>query len=315
MSATKWHGLVDVVTVTYGNANEIAATVNDLRCRPEVASVTVVDHGHDGSGRVAREAGAVVFADPTNPGFGAGMNRAAACGSAPFLLLMNPDAQLHEDALPFGLTALGRNEHAAAVQGLIDTPSTGSYERAGGRELGPLDLLGRSVGAKRLLRSAAVRAVTRRIPALAHQVDRGAEAVGAVETLAATAPLVRRDAFASVNGFDERYFLYGEDLDLCRRLRRCDWELLYLPVPWARHENGSSSSGWVARELRWWEGTMAFAARWWDAWAFAAAEAAAAIMACRLVLADRSCWREIVDALVVAPARIRRREGQARLVR
>ena len=101
------------------------------------------------------------------------------------------------------------------------------------------------------------------MPSLRDHVERVPSAAEDVETLAAVSILVRRDAFDAIGGFDERYFLYGEDLDLCRRLRGAGWRLVSLPVAWASHHSGASASGWWDRELRWWEGTMQFAAHWW----------------------------------------------------
>jgi GT2 family glycosyltransferase len=298
-------GLIDALIVAYGTADSITTVVSSLTGDDRVSLVSVVDHGDDGSGLLAARAGAMVAVDPTNPGFGAGMNRAARAGCSPFLLLMNPDAELLPGALETGLAALSERDDVAAVQGLITTPSTGQLERAGGPEFGPLDLLGRATSAKKLLRFGPVARLTARVPALRHQVERSTAETAEVETLSGTALLIRRAAFEAVDGFDERYFLYGEDMDLCRRLRQAGWSLLYLPVPWARHENGSSSDGWWNRELRWWEGTMAFAARWWSPIAFAGARIAALVMFARLTLRRPAGSLVAGRALVVDPTRVR----------
>lgn len=297
---------IDVLMIAFNNLTQIADLVRDLVGRPEVRSVVVIDHGRDGSGAAAAGAGAIVVHDPSNPGFGAGMNQAANHARAQFLLLMNPDATLSADALSAGLEAMASHPSAGAAQGMIRTPSTGDLERAGGRELGPLDLTGRAVGARALLASPMIRRLVGRVPRLRHQIERGVVEVAEVETLAGTAVLVRREAFESIGGFDESYFLYGEDLDLCRRLRRQGWSLLYLPVDWAEHENGSSSAGWWDRELRWWEGTMAFTARWWGLGAFGWARLAAAIMFIRLALRSPGRSAQAWNAIVRSPGRVRR---------
>jgi len=52
---------------------------------------------------------------------------------------------------------------------------------------------------------------------------------GIVDWVAGPCMLIRRQAFDQVSGFDERYFLYWEDADLCRRLRGCGWTIRYVP--------------------------------------------------------------------------------------
>lgn len=62
--------------------------------------------------------------------------------------------------------------------------------------------------------------------------------------------LIRADAFRRVGGFDERYFLYGEDFDLCARLRLAGWRLRYVPEVQVTHAaQRSSHVRW--RYLRW----------------------------------------------------------------
>jgi GT2 family glycosyltransferase len=62
--------------------------------------------------------------------------------------------------------------------------------------------------------------------------------------------LIRREAFASVGGFDERYFLYWEDADLCRRLRARGYHVRYLPGADVVHRVGQSSRTARADSIR-----------------------------------------------------------------
>ena len=170
--------------------------------------------------------GATVVQDPSNPGFSAWRRISAVLlGAAPFILLINPDAIIEPSAISVGLEILTNEPLCAAVQGVIVDRSTGEPERSSGRLLNPLHLWGRSLGLRRLLKFELVRRTTRRIPAVADHVDRSPSAVTEVESLSATAALVRRAAFEAVGGFDERFFLYAEDMDLSRRLRRVGWTL------------------------------------------------------------------------------------------
>lgn len=290
---------LDVVIVTYANRDEITECVARARALPGVGQVVVVDHGTDGTGDAAAAAGATVLRDPRNPGFGAGQNRGVAATSAPVVLLCNPDAAVDGAGIAAGLELLDADPAVGAVQGVIVNRATGAPERSSGRELGPVHLMGRAIGARRLLRWRPVRTVARRLGPVSDHVDRVPDAAVRVATLAATAVLVRRTAFDAVGGFDESYFLYGEDLDLCRRLRGAGWALVAMPVPFALHESGASAASAGARELTWWRGTMRFAALWWSPAAWRLAVAAALIRWLGLAVRDPGravvTWRELVQ--------------------
>lgn len=289
-----------VIIVAYNSRDHIRRCLPEAFKLPNLRDVVLVDHGRDGSGQVARAAGATVLENPGNPGFGAGQNAGVRATSAPFLLLLNPDAVPVAEGISRGVSVLEESPDVAAVQGVIRNVKTGEPERSGGVELGPFHLLGRAVGARRFLRTkAAARAV--RVLRTGHDhVHRVPESPVAVESLAATALLVRRDAFLGVGGFDESFFLYGEDLDLCRRLRAAGWKLVALPVDWALHEQGSSNTSDVERELHWWRGTMQFAARWWSSLAWLGAVLAAIVRAVTLAARRPPATLRIFRAVVLA---------------
>ena len=205
-----------------------------------------------------------------------------------------------------GAAAL-RDYTVGAVQGVVVSDAGGEPERAAGSELGPVHLFGsRSVGSGASPRRGRA-PLARRAPSLRDHVERVPSSAEDVETLAAVSILVRRVAFERIDGFDERYFLYGEDLDLCRRLRGAGWRLVSLPVAWASHHSGASASGWWDRELRWWEGTMQFSAHWWANGAFLGALSAGGVMWVRLaVVRPRSAWFAF-RTLIVRPVGLRQR--------
>ena len=295
--------------VTYGNAEVIEALVREVAALPPIAEVVVVDHGDDGSADRAEAAGARVLRDPTNPGFGAGQNRGRDATAAPYLLLLNPDAEPVPGAIESGLEYLEAHPGVAAVQGVIENTVTGLPERSAGDELTWMHLLGRAIGARPLLGIGWVTSLAARMGTFRDHVRRVPEEPEPVEVLAGTAVLARRVALDAVGGFDEDYFLYGEDLDLCHRLRQAGWTLTALPEPWARHRSGASSGSWWGRELRWWEGTMGFAARTWTTAAFSGALGAAALQWVRMLVVRPAGWREAGRSLLAGPVKIRRARG------
>lgn len=299
---------VDVVCVAFASEGHLGEV---LAAAPATGRgrVIVVDHGDDRSARIAIAYGAIVVRDPANPGFGAGQNRGLALGESEYVLLLNPDLVLDPGAIRAGLAHLALHPEVAAVQGVVRSTATGLPERSQGLEVGPVHLWGRALRLRHLLAVPTVRRAARRSSLLADHVERVPAGPTVVESLAATALLVRRQALLSVGGFDPGYFLYGEDLDLCRRLRAAGWQLVALPDPWGTHVNGASSATVARREIVWWEGTLRFAARWWSGPRFALGWAAALVQATALAAGEPRMARQIVRRLLVAPIRARR-EGR-----
>lgn len=268
--------MIDVVVVAYRSAHVIDRALAGARSIPGLGRIVVVDHGDDGAATKARDQGALVIADPSNPGFGAGQNRGIAATTAEYVLLLNPDAEVDGAAVAHGAAVLDARPDVALVQGVIAGASGGTPERSRGREMGPLHLWGRALRLRGLLGIGLVRMLARRVPSVTDHVDRVPREAEEVEWLAATVVLGRRAALEAIGGFDSaRFFLYGEDLDLCRRLRSAGWKLVAVAERWAVHISGASSASSWQREVEWWRGTMTFAARWWSRPAYTAARAAA----------------------------------------
>ena len=104
-------------------------------------------------------------------------------------------------------------------------------------------------------RTSLMRRLVPRFPAVTRNVvpaDAPGDCSLEVDWVSGACCLVRRQAFEDVGGFDERYFLYWEDADLCRRVRREGWRIRFRPDPAARvvHTAGRSSAGVSAQAMR-----------------------------------------------------------------
>lgn len=295
---------IDVVMVAYRSEPVIAGAV-------EVATklngrVVVVDHGTGECAAVAARAGAVTVVDSTNPGFGAGQNRGLSLTGTEFVLLCNPDARIMAAPIARAVPLLRSRPEVAATQGVILNDSTGRPERSAGHEVTPWHLAGRALGARRLLRAGVVRRLAARTRLFRDHVHRAPAVPTEVESLSATVVLVRRTAFDEVGGFDPRFFLYGEDLDLCRRLRDRGYRLLAVPEVWATHQSGGSAESSMQRELHWWAGTMQFGAQVWPSAGWVVAVAAAAFRWLRLAVRHPRGARPAFRSVVARPLRWRR---------
>lgn len=223
---------LDVVVVSYNQRRRLLACLASVRAFAPAARLVVVDNDSaDDSAAAARQQHpeAVVLEMENNLGFATGVNRGVAAGCAPLILLLNSDARLRPGALEALSAALDGGNVGAAGPRLLD--AEGSVELSLGRTLSPWNeawfkLLGL------LYRSG-------RGP-LASPVTRYYSKSRSTRSLSAACVLLRRDAFELVGGFDERFFLYAEDVDLCRRLRRAGWELKYVPDALVEHDRGAS---------------------------------------------------------------------------
>ncbi|MBF0395006.1 MAG: glycosyltransferase family 2 protein, partial [Alphaproteobacteria bacterium] len=185
--------------------------------------IIVVDNGStDGSAAAADgRSGVTLIEAGANLGFAAGNNRAAARAGGRWLVLLNPDAVAEPDWLAMLAEGIERHPWAAvfgSTQLSWDDP-------------GVLDGVGDAYHASGLAWRAGIGHQAAAIPP-------------DYETFAAcaAAAAIRADAFAEAGGFDESYFCYFEDVDLCFRLRLLGHRVVQLERARVRHA-GSASSG------------------------------------------------------------------------
>jgi N-acetylglucosaminyl-diphospho-decaprenol L-rhamnosyltransferase len=224
---------IDVVVVSYNSRDTLRDCVEPLVGLPGV-SVTVVDNASpDRSLEAIADLPVQAIDSGRNGGFAFGCNLGMAASSAPFVLFLNPDARIDADALERMAAALDA-EPCAAIVGprLLEdgdrlVQSMRRYQRTG-------STWAQALFVHRLLRRAAWANEIVRDPA-------AYEAVAHPEWLSGACMLGRREAVEAVGGFDEGFFLYCEDMDLCRRLRAAGHAIRYEPSAAVHHEGGRSA--------------------------------------------------------------------------
>jgi GT2 family glycosyltransferase len=167
-----------------------------------------------------------------NVGYGRACNTGAALTTREHLLFLNADLTLSEDACA-QLCAVAAANATTAVVGPRIYAADGEIELSA-RSFPSVrtGILGRSSLLTRLLRRAA------REPA-GLSAALGERAVAA-DWVSGACMLIRREPFEHVGGFDEGYWMYWEDADICRRLREHGWLTMFCPSAVARHITGSS---------------------------------------------------------------------------
>jgi GT2 family glycosyltransferase len=195
--------------------------------------VIVVDNASaDGTVAMVRESfpGVKLLAWDQNRGFSAAVNAAAREATGDVFLLLNPDAELPSGAANRMLSALAGRSDAWAM-GFRQVDADGRFQLAMGPKPGLFVELARKLVQDRLDRGDT---------ALGNLIDRISEA-GRVGWVAGSSLLVHRHAFEKVGGFDERFFLYFEDIDFCIRLNSAGGAVYYDPYVTIVHHRGQSA--------------------------------------------------------------------------
>ncbi|HEY3158709.1 MAG TPA: glycosyltransferase family 2 protein [Vicinamibacterales bacterium] len=182
----------------------------------------------------------------TNAGFARGVNQGVAATSAPYVLIMNPDCRLMAGAIGALRAVLDAHPQCAIVGPRILNPD-GSVQ---GSARGDPDMLTGLFGRTGMLRRVVPFMSIARRNVVADAAIRSGQDSVVVDWLSGACMLARRDALAAVNGFDERFFLYWEDADLCRRLRARGCHVRYVPGATAIHRVGQSSRTARAAAIR-----------------------------------------------------------------
>ena len=232
---------ISVVVVNYNSGSALASTLASLSGGLDGIAweAVVVDNAStDGSERAAEGHPNVrVVRHHANAGFAAGVNIGAAASSAPFLLVLNPDCRLRAGTGLLLLNELQRHATCAVMGPAILDPSGTLQESARGDPDMLTGLFGRTSVLSRVFPNSRLTRRNLRASVLRNANDSSQQ----VDWVSGACMLIRRDALASVGGFDEGYFLYWEDADLCRRLRNAGWDTRYLPTASATHDVGQSS--------------------------------------------------------------------------
>jgi GT2 family glycosyltransferase len=230
--------LVSAILVNYNAGRELAMALqsiaDDMAAQPWEA-VVVDNASSDGSaGEVAAFAPhARLVQNRQNVGFARGVNQGLAATAASTVLIMNPDCRLEQGAFGVLNGELQRDEGVALVGPRILNPDGSVQGSARGDPDMLTGLFGRSTALRRALPNLAVS--KRNVVA-----DAGGGSTD-VDWVSGACMLARRSALEQVRGFDERYFLYWEDADLCRRLRGEGYRIRYVPTATAVHRVGHSS--------------------------------------------------------------------------
>lgn len=221
---------VGAIVVNHDAGPALLACVESLR-RAGVGEVVVVDNAStDGSLAALAAADGDVVLLPTgrNLGYGTAVNRGAERAAAEYLLVCNPDVVVDE-ALPQALLAvLDAHGDVALCGPRIDSADGTRYPSARA-----FPTLGVAIGHAFVGLFRPNNRWSRR-----YRLEDDAQDEHDVDWVSGACLLVRRTAFEAVGGFDERYFMFAEDMALCWSLHEAGWAVALVPDAVVTHVEG-----------------------------------------------------------------------------
>ena len=222
---------VDVVVVSYNSRDELRGCVEPL-AGVDGLRVIVVDNASPEPSLPAVAGLPVETVQlEVNGGFAVGCNAGWRRGDAPLVMFLNPDARIDPAALE-RLAAAARG--SVGVVGPRIVHEDGSLDHSQRRYPRLASTFAQALFLHRLFPRAAWADEVVRDPA-AYAAPR------ATEWLSGACLLVRRNVLEHLDGFDEGFFMYSEDKDLCRRATAAGWEVRFEPTVDVMHLGGASA--------------------------------------------------------------------------
>lgn len=232
---------LSVIIVTYNSQDFIGDCLKSVERAGEKAhqylnlkadrfwETIVVDNASRDKTRevVSRFENVRLICNEVNRGFAAGINAGAKEARGQWLLLLNPDCVLDEKAFIALYEFVQNSDGDVAVIGLRLLNPDGTLQPSGRKLPKVWEFVLALLGFHRLMEARWF-------------AGRDFSAVQEVEEVSGAALAIRREVFEKVGGMDEGFFLFFEELDLCRRVKEAGWKVVSLPEAKVKHLWGAS---------------------------------------------------------------------------
>jgi len=235
--------MIDVVVVNWNSGVQLQACIQSVIDHDSdlVQTIIVVDNGStDGSDKnLPIDERIKLIHAGVNLGFGKACNLGAQRSECDFILFLNPDAALLENTLKCAVCYMNRSEsEGIGICGVQLIDERGVISRSCSRFPSIFGLCFHAIGIDRLC------------PVLGHQMGEwDHRTTQVVDHVIGAFYLVRLAIFRELSGFDERFFVYLEDLDFSLRAARRGWRSVFLTEAQAFHAGGGTSRQVKARRL------------------------------------------------------------------
>ncbi len=237
--------IVSILIVTYNSGAVVADCLHSILAEQPTGytlEIIVTDNGSkDGTPQMIRQQfPGVKLVEAENDGFGAGNNHAFAASSGDYVLCVNPDLLLTADAITALVDYLAANP-TVGIAGPRILDDDGHVSMAARPPHTPLKVLLKHLGVDKIF-PAWVYGPFAHQAIFTQPTDAG--------WLTGACLALRREVFQRLNGFDDRFFLYYEDTDVCKRALDAGWRVVYVPQATVQHHGNTTISQYPLVRVR-----------------------------------------------------------------
>lgn len=235
--------ILSILIVNYRSERQLADCLHSLEdcCIDLDYEIQIVNNDQDGKLSEVREIDnprVKIIQNQSNRGFSAAVNQGYYQSCAPFVMLLNPDVRVERGSVETLVTTLENYQNAGIVMPQLRNPD-GTLQYSCRRFYTVWTLI---------MRRAPLNWLFSQHPNLKRHLmlDWNHQTLFAVDWGLGAAMLIRRNAVGQEDLLDERFFLYFEDVDLCKRMWQKSWKVLYNPAAYMIHDHRRESAA------HWW---------------------------------------------------------------
>ncbi len=213
---------ISFIIVNYNSTHYIERCLSLLLLKSENIEKEIIIVSNDGF-LLSADSRIKILTSSQNSGFGSACNLGAKEALGKYLCFLNPDTEIVSDNFQEIISEFENNEKTGVIGIRLEKENGKIQEWSAGKEMNLWDIIGNNLGLKR----------SKKIWESKEKVE--------CFWVSGACLFIRRELFEELEGFDEKFFLYFEDIDLCKRAINLNYKILYFPKFIIKHFGGKSS--------------------------------------------------------------------------
>ncbi len=230
--------MVSIIIVNYHVGKELLVCIESITNSKNRTPFEIIVVDNDEKKTIRKELQKkfpkIIYVPNENKGFGQGNNAGAKRAKGDYLFFINPDTKLLNNSIDILSNFLINHKKAAIVAPLLYDKNNAPYQLQGVKELTPIralvvfSFINKLFPKNKIFRDYYLR-------------DWDKKTTKEVDVVPGTAFMIRKNIFDEIGGFDEKFFLYFEEFDLCTRIKELGWKIAILPSAKVYHAWGLST--------------------------------------------------------------------------